>query len=965
MKLIKLIVLGMGLLCLNGINAQNLEKLFFTNNEFVNLACVSVNEDELTPLLSNSIVGYANNLVHTEDENGELVFTAQGNIVFDALGSYVQNSSAMLASTISTEMVACPIPNSNGLYYLMYNTGGCSSLYYAVFDKNDLSWGTQGNIVSSNTVISEGNYAEGLEIVPIPNSNNYWLITLDCTEGLVRFLVDETGVTNKTTIWSTYIPSGYTGVGELEYHAGKIAVAFNNTNVVAYGNFDALNGTVSAMQTLEETSFENKVYGIEWSGNATKLYCSLANEPTNENLFQYDLNSEIMTGFTVITNSVGQPFGIGQIELGKNGLLYAGIQNDNRVLTIHYGSQVASNVNFVLRDTDSFFGVGLSEQIHGHINLFSVVEEDYLCLDPNETTELLVAENMWWFQNANYQDTLTFANNLNVSFNGAVTSYTAVDALSNAHVFYLSDNESVACGNINPLYEGLQKNLLFSSNAPNNVLQLNTVDATATASYIEGDYGGLYEAIAQAESAYGDLLFWVGDSMVYNRNNIPMQGANGIGASSANTEVLVCPVPNDETSFYIIYNGQLCSSLYYSKVDMTLNGGMGGVTELNVLLAEGAYAEGLELTKKVLSNNYWLLTFACNEGLKRFEVTNTGFQNEMLLYDVLPSGNFDGRGELDQHKGRIGMCFAWTGLVLLFEFNAIDGVVIEQPIGLFNDSFYGQTYGLEFSPDASKAYVSLWYTVGLPNVFQYDFFTNELTSFQPNLGNDTWISGLGQIEMGRNGKLYIAQDGGEKVLVVENPNDIAQNVTFGLLPIETVTGLGISDQIHPTINIANVISQEIVCGNVGDELLLNAQNDGNFIWIANSDYLDTLANNANLIVLVTNETVSYMAVDENGLAQEFIVTNQLDLCSNTGIEPLIENTQLTTTHKIYITDNTQQLVVPYPENIAANNNHFTASVYNLQGQVLQQVTLLVNNNQSHFTIDRGAYPNGLYVVVFT
>ena len=71
MKLIKLIVLGMGLLCLNGINAQNLEKLFFTNNEFVNLACVSVNEDELTPLLSNSIVGYANNLVHTEDENGE------------------------------------------------------------------------------------------------------------------------------------------------------------------------------------------------------------------------------------------------------------------------------------------------------------------------------------------------------------------------------------------------------------------------------------------------------------------------------------------------------------------------------------------------------------------------------------------------------------------------------------------------------------------------------------------------------------------------------------------------------------------------------------------------------------------------------------------------------------------------------------------------------------------------------
>ena len=104
----------------------------------------------------------------------------------------------------------------------------------------------------------------------------------------------------------------------------------------------------------------------------------------------------------------------------------------------------------------------------------------------------------------------------------------------------------------------------------------------------------------------------------------------------------------------------------------------------------------------------------------------------------------------------------------------------------------------------------------------------------------------------------------------------------------------------------------------------------------------------------------FAVVDENGLAQEFIVTNQLDLCSNTGIEPLIENTQLTTTHKIYITDNTQQLVVPYPENIAANNNHFTASVYNLQGQAIQQLTI----TEQSYTLSTAHLPNGIYLYHF-
>ncbi len=340
-----------------------------------------------------------------------------------------------------------------------------------------------------------------------------------------------------------------------------------------------------------------------------------------------------------------------------------------------------------------------------------------------------------------------------------------------------------------------QRNLFFNSNT--DVVRLDFSDEPPTP-YLTG-IAGSYEGIAHFEDGNGNLLFWFNSNGMYDANANFMPGSWGIFADASSAEVCISPVPEQDDKYYVFYNAQTCSNLYYSVVDMSITGGgsIGDVVELNTLIDAGSYSEGLEVVQIPGTPNYWLLSYDCNQGFKKSLINPDGVSEPCLFHTYpSPSGGFDGRGEFDYHKGRIGMCYAWSNAVFTGEFNPETGV-LTNPLTLNDPAISSNVFGVEFSPDGTKMYFSLWYFPNINNVFQYNFDNDILSSWLPNYGpGSSWISGLGEIELGLNGKLYIIEDGGSNILTIENPNDSAGDIVFSSIPIGTTTGLGISDHIQ-------------------------------------------------------------------------------------------------------------------------------------------------------------------------
>ncbi|OWY24675.1 hypothetical protein C7N43_20845 [Sphingobacteriales bacterium UPWRP_1] len=419
----------------------------------------------------------------------------------------------------------------------------------------------------------------------------------------------------------------------------------------------------------------------------------------------------------------------------------------------------------------------------------------------------------------------------------------------------------------NSVQAQLQRNLFFNSNS--NVVRLDFA-TDPPIPYATG-VAGSYEGIAHYEDGSGNLLFWFNSNGVYDQNGTFMSGSFGIFANSSSAEINICPVPGSPNRYYILYNAETCSDLYYSIVDMTLNGGLGNVVSLNTLINSSNFSEGMEVVQIPGTNNYWFLTYQCGVGFTKFLISPSGIGPAQVFHPYpMPPGGYDGRCEFDYHRGRIGIGFAWSSQVFLADFDPVEGEVCN-PVTLSSPAFSNNPFGVDFSPTANKMYFSLWYTTGVPNVFQYDFASGTYTGYQPPLGGSGWISGLGQIELGRDGKLYIIEDGGSNIIVINNPDDDVP--VFSLIPIPSTTGLGISDHIQSEVFDAGIDYTDTLCAAVSSPLVLLPDVDGEYWWATSDNPDDTISIGSSLLVSVADSLIEYIATGVSG-TECFSIFNQ-------------------------------------------------------------------------------------------
>src|SRR5205085_302939 len=105
-------------------------------------------------------------------------------------------------------------------------------------------------------------------------------------------------------------------------------------------------------------------------------------------------------------------------------------------------------------------------------------------------------------------------------------------------------------------------------------------------------------------------------------------------------------------------------------------------------------------------------------------------------------------------------------------------------------------YGIEFSPDATKTYISNWYNDQTDNIFQYDFLTLNMQSWKSSnqVSQQPGELGPGQIELGKDSNLYVINNGVNEITVISNPNSATPS--FSHIQTTSILSLGVSDFIQ-------------------------------------------------------------------------------------------------------------------------------------------------------------------------
>jgi gliding motility-associated-like protein len=317
------------------------------------------------------------------------------------------------------------------------------------------------------------------------------------------------------------------------------------------------------------------------------------------------------------------------------------------------------------------------------------------------------------------------------------------------------------------------------------------------------------EGTATICDASGQILFYTNGETVYNKADVVMANGTGLmGHNSAFQGVVIVPVPNNDSIYYIFtadaYEHGFVNGYRYSIVNIRRNGGLGAVISKNSLLYAPS-TERLTAARHANGIDIWVITNDLNSNVFRSYLVNcNGLQinpvvstagDVLNVHDAMPFGALkvspDGKQLCQTHfpdfEGTLPENF-----FQLFDFNNNTGVISNaKKIIIPKRRFYAP----EYSPDSKLLYLSKAGDTTLEQV-------------EPMLSSASLVAGSALTIPGKYGfyglqlapdnKIYIARSNALSVSVISKPNvkGIGCTVELDKIPLTGSIGLNFPNFIN-------------------------------------------------------------------------------------------------------------------------------------------------------------------------
>lgn len=290
------------------------------------------------------------------------------------------------------------------------------------------------------------------------------------------------------------------------------------------------------------------------------------------------------------------------------------------------------------------------------------------------------------------------------------------------------------------------------------------------------------EGVASISDAGGALLFYTNGETIWNRDHAPMPNGTGLGGHfSASQSALIVAVPGSTDRYYVftvpaqlLVVGGLQPMLRWSMVDMTLDGGLGDVTDKNMPLS-GPVTEKLSATRHANGQDVWVAVHGWNNAqYEAYRITCTGIEGPV----VSTAGRYMGSVALDQNTSAIGcmqfsaqgdrLAATWTDVSIDFQYTAqLDVVDFDNATGIFSGGLsdtHGSGehtrfgYGVAFSPSGRFLYASEYGLNGgisACQIRQYDLDNADPMAWEATI--ITSSIAFGSLQRGMDGSIYAAR----------------------------------------------------------------------------------------------------------------------------------------------------------------------------------------------------------------
>ena len=355
------------------------------------------------------------------------------------------------------------------------------------------------------------------------------------------------------------------------------------------------------------------------------------------------------------------------------------------------------------------------------------------------------------------------------------------------------------------------------------------------------------EGCATISNANGELLFYTSGNRVYNRNHIQMPNGFGLaGDTSSSQAAVIAPLPGSATTYYIFTVDEEGGTLgfRYSVVDLNLQGGLGDISVKNALLLP-VVSEKVTAVKHNNNFDIWIITHEWDsDAFYAYLLTAAGISPTPVISNVglvhtggsiAPNGNSAGYMKASPIGNKLALAIKEMNLFEIFDFNSATGVV-SNPIT--TSATYTNAYGVEFSPDGSKLYGSI-YGFGSPRIFQFNLQAPTpaaILSSATQVATSASTFG-GALQLASDGKIYFSRHQSQWLGVINNPNTLGVACGYaddGVFLGGLTANFGLPNFVQSYLKPTAFSFQNTCFGNATQFTLLNTAFVTDVLWNFNN-----------------------------------------------------------------------------------------------------------------------------------